>query len=327
MVHLLTESLSSFHGYQGSRPKWTPVHPPTPPQKKIGKPWLKLEDKTMGSPAMFFWTWGLNNMPYNTRSTHMRNYLLWRFCMCECFSSTSQICLTAFSRSIRFDVIIDSVGGDTEQWAMGLLKSWSGAKYVTLVTPLLLNTDSHGVLDGIFHAGFTLQSKAIQVKKLDFSTKSHIAVVKDYTAVYCPKCICLPDGFNRYHYACFLFYVNPFERDISQEAMCLGVDHRCFPNWNEILPPRCKGRTALCEGFNPVQGSFCCFISIQLNHHCNYLFWCYLWYLSCGPRSCFSWILLNKTMRLCSSLLWPLSVTLWSLFGITILSLLLLSCT
>lgn len=62
----------------------------------------------------------------------------------------------------KFDVILDSVGGDTEQWAMGLLKPWSGAKYVTLVTPLLLNTDSIGLLDGMFHAGFTLQSKAIQ---------------------------------------------------------------------------------------------------------------------------------------------------------------------
>lgn len=61
----------------------------------------------------------------------------------------------------KFDVVLDSVGGDTEQWAMGLLKPWSGAKYVTLVTPLLLNTDSMGLLDGIFHAGFTLHNKAI----------------------------------------------------------------------------------------------------------------------------------------------------------------------
>ncbi|XP_031734240.1 reticulon-4-interacting protein 1 homolog, mitochondrial-like [Anarrhichthys ocellatus] len=62
----------------------------------------------------------------------------------------------------RFDVILDNVGGETEQWAMGLLKPWSGAKYVTLVTPLLLNTDSLGLLDGMFQAGFSLQSKAIQ---------------------------------------------------------------------------------------------------------------------------------------------------------------------
>ncbi|KAM4713481.1 reticulon-4-interacting protein 1 homolog, mitochondrial-like isoform 2-T2 [Anableps anableps] len=62
----------------------------------------------------------------------------------------------------RFDVILDNVGGDTEEWAMRLLKPWSGAKYVTLVSPLLLNTDSMGLLDGTFHAGVTLHNKAFQ---------------------------------------------------------------------------------------------------------------------------------------------------------------------
>ncbi|XP_033504345.1 NAD(P)H oxidoreductase RTN4IP1, mitochondrial-like [Epinephelus lanceolatus] len=62
----------------------------------------------------------------------------------------------------KFDVILDNVGGETEEWAVGLLKPWSGAKYVTLVTPLLLNTDSMGLLDGAFHTGLTLQSKAMQ---------------------------------------------------------------------------------------------------------------------------------------------------------------------
>ncbi|XP_042246473.1 reticulon-4-interacting protein 1 homolog, mitochondrial-like [Thunnus maccoyii] len=62
----------------------------------------------------------------------------------------------------KFDVIIDCVGGDTERWAMGLLKPWSGAKYITLVTPLLLNTDSMGLLNGTFNAVFTLHSKAVQ---------------------------------------------------------------------------------------------------------------------------------------------------------------------
>lgn len=63
----------------------------------------------------------------------------------------------------RFDVIFDAVGGETEQWAMGMLKPWSGAKYVTLVTPLLLNTDSMGLLQGTVHAGFTLNNMALQV--------------------------------------------------------------------------------------------------------------------------------------------------------------------
>ncbi|XP_071776370.1 NAD(P)H oxidoreductase RTN4IP1, mitochondrial-like [Centroberyx gerrardi] len=62
----------------------------------------------------------------------------------------------------KFDVILDNVGGDTEQWALGLLKPWSGAKYVTLVTPFLLNTDSMGLLDGAIRSGFTLHNKALQ---------------------------------------------------------------------------------------------------------------------------------------------------------------------
>uniref|UniRef100_A0A1A7YXU0 NAD(P)H oxidoreductase RTN4IP1, mitochondrial n=2 Tax=Iconisemion striatum TaxID=60296 RepID=A0A1A7YXU0_9TELE len=62
----------------------------------------------------------------------------------------------------KFDVILDNVGGDTEQWATSLLKPWSGAKYVTLVSPLLLNTDSMGVLDGTLQAVFTLHNTAFQ---------------------------------------------------------------------------------------------------------------------------------------------------------------------
>lgn len=70
---------------------------------------------------------------------------------------------TVFAPS-RFDVILDSVGGETEEWVMGKLKPWSGAKYVTLITPLLHNTDSLGLLDGAFRAVFTLNSKVTQVQ-------------------------------------------------------------------------------------------------------------------------------------------------------------------
>lgn len=62
----------------------------------------------------------------------------------------------------RFDVILDNVGGDTEQWALGLLKSWSGSKYVTLVSPLLSRTDHSGLLSGGIQAGCTLHNKALQ---------------------------------------------------------------------------------------------------------------------------------------------------------------------
>ncbi|XP_077366222.1 NAD(P)H oxidoreductase RTN4IP1, mitochondrial-like isoform X2 [Festucalex cinctus] len=62
----------------------------------------------------------------------------------------------------RFDLILDGVGGDTEEWAVGLLKPWSGSKYVTLVTPLLFKTDSLGLLDGLVHAGSALSTKVMQ---------------------------------------------------------------------------------------------------------------------------------------------------------------------
>lgn len=65
--------------------------------------------------------------------------------------------------TIRFDVILDNVGGDTEQWALGLLKPWSGAKYVTLVTPLLSSTDNMGLFSGVITAGCNLHNKALQV--------------------------------------------------------------------------------------------------------------------------------------------------------------------
>ncbi|XP_033846728.1 reticulon-4-interacting protein 1 homolog, mitochondrial-like [Periophthalmus magnuspinnatus] len=62
----------------------------------------------------------------------------------------------------RFDVILDNVGGETEQWALTLLKSWSGSKYVTLVTPLLSSTDHMGMLSGGIQAGCSLNNKALQ---------------------------------------------------------------------------------------------------------------------------------------------------------------------
>lgn len=60
-------------------------------------------------------------------------------------------------------MILDGVGGETERWATGLLKPWSGAKYVTLVTPLLHSTDTMGMLQGALHAGLALHNTAIQV--------------------------------------------------------------------------------------------------------------------------------------------------------------------
>ncbi|XP_072546119.1 reticulon-4-interacting protein 1 homolog, mitochondrial isoform X2 [Salminus brasiliensis] len=62
----------------------------------------------------------------------------------------------------KFDLILDNIGGETENWALGLLKPWCGAKYVTLVTPFLLNTDQLGLADGMMRNGVTIATKALK---------------------------------------------------------------------------------------------------------------------------------------------------------------------
>lgn len=66
-------------------------------------------------------------------------------------------------RVSRFDFILDNVGGSTEKWALDLLKKWSGATYVTLVTPFLINVDRLGVADGMLQTGVTIGSKTVKV--------------------------------------------------------------------------------------------------------------------------------------------------------------------
>lgn len=61
-----------------------------------------------------------------------------------------------------FDFILDNVGGSTETWALNFLKKWSGATYVTLVTPFLLNMDRLGIADGMLQTGFTVGTKALK---------------------------------------------------------------------------------------------------------------------------------------------------------------------
>ncbi|KAF6365252.1 reticulon 4 interacting protein 1 [Rhinolophus ferrumequinum] len=61
-----------------------------------------------------------------------------------------------------FDFILDNVGGSTESWALNLLKKWSGATYVTLVTPFLLNMDRLGIADGMLQTGVTVGSKTLK---------------------------------------------------------------------------------------------------------------------------------------------------------------------
>ncbi|KAF7704831.1 reticulon-4-interacting protein 1 homolog, mitochondrial [Silurus meridionalis] len=62
----------------------------------------------------------------------------------------------------KFDVVLDNVGGETEKWASALLRPWSGAKYVTLVTPFLRNTDRLGLADGMMQNFVTIATKAVK---------------------------------------------------------------------------------------------------------------------------------------------------------------------
>ncbi|XP_064145442.1 reticulon-4-interacting protein 1, mitochondrial isoform X4 [Loxodonta africana] len=64
----------------------------------------------------------------------------------------------------QFDFILDNVGGSTETWALNFLKKWSGATYVTLVTPFLLNMDRLGIADGMLQTGVTVGSKALKIQ-------------------------------------------------------------------------------------------------------------------------------------------------------------------
>ncbi|XP_053144934.1 reticulon-4-interacting protein 1, mitochondrial isoform X2 [Hemicordylus capensis] len=61
-----------------------------------------------------------------------------------------------------FDFILDNVGGSTEKWAPDLLRKWSGATYVSLVTPFLVNVDRLGVADGMLQTGVTIGAKALK---------------------------------------------------------------------------------------------------------------------------------------------------------------------
>ncbi|KAM4816240.1 NAD(P)H oxidoreductase RTN4IP1, mitochondrial isoform X2 [Urocitellus parryii] len=61
-----------------------------------------------------------------------------------------------------FDFILDNVGGSTEMWALNFLKKWSGATYVTLVTPFLLNMDQLGIADGMLQTGVTVGTKTLK---------------------------------------------------------------------------------------------------------------------------------------------------------------------
>ena len=69
------------------------------------------------------------------------------------------------SRIGPFDLIIDTVGGSTEAYAMKMLNKLKGSQYVTLITPFLKDIDQHGAVWGSLSASWSLFSKAMQASK------------------------------------------------------------------------------------------------------------------------------------------------------------------
>ncbi|XP_072034513.1 reticulon-4-interacting protein 1 homolog, mitochondrial-like [Amphiura filiformis] len=64
----------------------------------------------------------------------------------------------------KFDVIVDGVGGQTEEYSLGLLKHSSDAKYLSLRSPIMLETDSLGLVRGGVSAGLQMIQKSVKLK-------------------------------------------------------------------------------------------------------------------------------------------------------------------
>ncbi|XP_021084708.1 reticulon-4-interacting protein 1, mitochondrial isoform X2 [Mesocricetus auratus] len=82
-----------------------------------------------------------------------------------------------------FDFILDNVGGSTETWALNFLKKWSGATYVTLVTPFLLNMDQLGIADGMLQTGVTMGTKTLKIRPVIEQTFPFSAVPEAFLKV------------------------------------------------------------------------------------------------------------------------------------------------
>ena len=61
--------------------------------------------------------------------------------------------------------MLDAVGGSTADDSFGLLKKWTNAKLVTIVTPLLRNVDSMGFVPGAAQSAFALGSNLLRVSQ------------------------------------------------------------------------------------------------------------------------------------------------------------------
>ncbi|XP_077977287.1 NAD(P)H oxidoreductase RTN4IP1, mitochondrial-like [Glandiceps talaboti] len=62
----------------------------------------------------------------------------------------------------EFDMVVDTLGGTTQQHSMEILKKWSNANYVTVVSSLLKDTDQYGLVPGLASAGLSMATNTIK---------------------------------------------------------------------------------------------------------------------------------------------------------------------
>ena len=60
-------------------------------------------------------------------------------------------------------MILDPLGGETPSFSVDLLKSWTNAKYVSLVMPLLPSTDKYGIPGGLIQSATDLSFNVLKV--------------------------------------------------------------------------------------------------------------------------------------------------------------------
>lgn len=76
----------------------------------------------------------------------------------ELYDYTDKDAMEMISMEHSFDLVLDCSGGTSPRY-LSALKAHTGASYVTLTSPLLRNTDAHGLLPGVIKSAFDLVSQ------------------------------------------------------------------------------------------------------------------------------------------------------------------------
>ena len=71
----------------------------------------------------------------------------------ECSHHRSPTFVEDLNNMSGFDLILDTIGGSTNDMAIPLLRPFVGAKYLDLAWDLISDTDAHGVPIGVFKTG------------------------------------------------------------------------------------------------------------------------------------------------------------------------------